>query len=64
MKQVKKVLRFVVFTIILALALAGIPIFGTFFTQKRDDLFDNEIKIEQVEVKEEKTELPDMHELM
>ena len=46
------------------MALAGIPIFGTFFTQKRDDLFDNEIKIEQVEIKEEKTELPKMHELM
>ena len=64
MKQVKKILRLIVLSIILMLALAGIPIFGTFFSQKRDDLFDNEIKIEQVEVKEEKTELPDMHELM
>jgi len=64
MKQLKKIIRLIVLTFILAMALAGIPIFGTFFTQKRDDLFDNEIKIEQVEIKEEKTELPDMYELM
>jgi len=64
MKRVKKVVRFIVLMLLLALALSGIPIFGTFFTQKRDDLFDNEIKTEQVETKEEKSELPTMHELM
>jgi hypothetical protein len=64
MTRLKKILRLIVLTIVLCLALAGIPVFGIFSVQKRDDLFDNEIKIEQVEVKEEKTELPKMHELI
>jgi hypothetical protein len=59
MKRIKKIIRLIIITILLLLALAGVPIVGSFYERKRDDLFDNEIKIEQVETKEDQTELPD-----
>jgi hypothetical protein len=49
--------------IFLSFALAGVPIIGNLYERKRDDLFDNEIKIERVEEIKEKTELPVMNEL-
>lgn len=63
MKRIKKIIRLIGLFLLVIVALAGVPIMGNFYERKRDDLFDNEIKIEQVETKEEKTELPKMHEL-
>jgi hypothetical protein len=63
MKQIKKIIRSIFVANLLLLALAGVPVIGNLYERKRDDLFDNEIKIEQVEVKEDEKELPWMNEV-
>lgn len=63
MKLFLKIMRVVFFGVLLSFALAGMPIIGNLYERKRDDLFDNEIKIELVEVRKEKTELPRINEL-
>lgn len=63
MKRFKKIIRIIVLIILVLFALCGIPLVANLYAQKRDDLFDNEIKIERVEQVKEKTELPKMNEL-
>ncbi|HTH55164.1 MAG TPA: hypothetical protein VL728_03915 [Cyclobacteriaceae bacterium] len=58
MKRIKKILRSIFLAHLLLLALAGVPVIGNLYERKRDDLFDNEIKMELVEKRKEKTELP------
>jgi len=64
MKKLRKVIRLVFLSIFLIMALAGIPIVGIFHTQKRDDLFDNEIKIERVETKKDQKNTPHLNDLL
>lgn len=63
MKRTPKIIRWAFFTVLLSFALAGVPVIGNLYERKRDDFFDNEIKIERIEVKKDKPELPTMNEL-
>ena len=63
MKLFKKILRIIFLIILISFALAGVPLGANLYAQKRDDLFDNEIKIEKVEKAKEKKEMPKMNEL-
>ena len=57
MKRFKKALRVAGLTLLILLALSGIGITGTFFTGKKEQFMDNEIKTEQVDKKEDEDEM-------
>ena len=63
MKLHTKIIRTIFLIILISLALVGIPLVANLYAQKRDDLFDNEIKIELMETVKEKKEVPKMSEV-
>ena len=56
MKNVKKGLRLLVLTLLLVLAVCGVPVFGNYLNTNREQYRDREIRTEQLHKKEDEEE--------
>lgn len=64
MNWIAKTGRIIRIIFLITIALIGVPLGGIFMTPKRDDSFDNEVKIEKTEEKKEEKEIPHVRDLM
>ncbi len=53
MDSIKKILRFLVLTVLIILALSGIGIFGNFLNTNREPYRDRELRVEQIDRKKD-----------
>ena len=58
MKTLKKVLRIILFVLLIILAVSGIGIFGAFLPNPREKYMDKEIRVERVDKKRDEEETP------